>query len=922
MSKLRLRSPMKKNILILVLVLALGGAAAGYWWITKPESVSVAISDLVPESAVLVYQSKNLVEDWDVFSQHALGKALSSTPAMEAIGEGLRVLDSAGESNSFARAWLRSPTMISLHVTGRSGFDFVFYAQQTGKTQRLALKGIHQYFASQPNIRYKKREYEGRTIHQFQDKERAISFYYYQEDEHLIGSFTGYLLEDVIRHAANGATGHFFAQHPELEIDEGGNDGRWWINLHRWPQLMETFLPANEQPIWDAFGDFLQMDWVLGEDVVLWSGIAPQGVAKEPKEFLDVLQTQENGKFRLPAQLPARTAWAFHWQMNAPVAYQAELYRYQQLTAGDINQQREAFADRFLLDFEGLTEDLGPEAAMVVLESVNLASPDRLVILQSRAINKSLAWLKNLSAKVSETTLDSLYLEEYLGQEIRLADVYNFPAFAFGKQLEGFSQCFYSSYNDYLILGNSAQGVRRVLEDWSSGQVLGKSVRAAMFLENTLEEGVCGWVFQSPRAWNHLLPQVNTEWQAYFGKEGLPWRGIGNGALQFRKEDKKWFSFFALQPEQGSVAPEDRRFDTHLSTQFEHPISSPPFVVRNHMDGSRETLLQDELGNLMLLDAQGQMLWSDSLGELMVSDVKQVDYYGNGKLQYFVATSTQVHIIDREGNPLQGFPVQLPEGEVLIHASVIDYDGSKRYRFALSTRSGKVYLLDKNGFQLEGWNPRVFGAALAQPPLHVRVRGIDRLVFLQEDGLVVVTNRRGEVQDGFPMDLKGVVNSPLFIEEGTGLDNSFFYAVTQDGELVTFTMEGKVAERQQLYKPTRHTKFALVPDVLGQTFLISRISEGQIGFLDAKGQDLFEKEFLISGQTYSQFYRFGAGREVILVTDLQQEFSYVFDYNGNLVNYRPLENANKAGVLYYENSNTFYVYTAFGSEYAISTFQP
>ena len=914
---------MKKGLLYSLIGLLVLGAGGGYYWFQwRDNTPGRPLKELVPAHAVMVYGSQNLHTEWQQLKEHPMGELLEGMPFFTELEKQYAYLDTLGTGISFSKAWLEQPVYISMHLTGRSGFDFIYYVELPGRAQQGSLAGLHEHFKADPTLRYKEREFEGRTIHQFEQREGSQSFYYFTEGNYFVGSFTGYLLEDVIRHLTDDGKDHFFAQHPSMPISAKAYEGQWWVNLRKWPELMKVFLPANEEARWPAFADYLHLDWVLGEKVVLGSGFAPMGIGNEPKDFLDVLQSQQNGRFRIVNQLPSRMAWAFHWRLQNSTGYQDAMYQYQLKNAAETNRQREAFANRFLLDYQDFFDKLGEEAAMVVLESVNIENPDRLILLESTDPNRTLQWLRNLSSKVAETSLDSLYMEEYLGQEIRLADVYNLPAFLFGSNFEGFPQTFYTSHGNYILLGNTAQGIRRLLDDWNQGEILGKSVRSAVFLENTLQEGVCGWILQSPRAWNHALATLNTEWAGYFEQDGLAWRGLAQGAIQFRKDDQQWFVSMALQPEVDQITPGERRFQTRLNHQFPHELTTGPSVVRNHNTGARETLLQDASNTLYLVDLDGKVLWQDSISEAMVGDVTQIDYFNNGKLQYFFTTQTQLHVIDRKGDEVEGYPVSLPNGQQVAFSTVIDYDGSKHYRLAVATTQGQVYLYDKDGTALEGWSPRKFAAPLVHPPVHVRVRGIDRLVFTLANHNVVVTNRRGEVQTGFPVDVRGRMASPLFIQEGTDLDNSFFTAVTTDGELVQFNMEGKVTERKQLYKPSREATFALVPDVLGQTFLISRMSEGQIGFLSATGNEVFSKDFLTSGNVVSQFYRFGAGKELIIVTDLEQDFSYVFDYQGNLVNYRPLNNAQQASVLYYESSNTFHVYTVFGNEFSISYFQP
>ncbi|MDX1586531.1 MAG: hypothetical protein R3222_07300, partial [Balneolaceae bacterium] len=137
----------------------------------------------------------------------------------------------------------------------------------------------------------------------------------------------------------------------------------------------------------------------------------------------------------------------------------------------------------------------------------------------------------------------------------------------------------------------------------------------------------------------------------------------------------------------------------------DYPIVTRPFVVRSHLDRSLEVVVQDSADYLYLIGSEGDILWQDSIGERIRGELYQVDFYNNSKLQYFFATQRGLYIIDRNGEHITDFPVYFDEPLDIEWVNVIDYDNSKRYRYLIADSKGRIYLFDKYGVLLEGWDP-------------------------------------------------------------------------------------------------------------------------------------------------------------------------------------------------------------------------
>ena len=104
----------------------------------------------------------------------------------------------------------------------------------------------------------------------------------------------------------------------------------------------------------------------------------------------------------------------------------------------------------------------------------------------------------------------------------------------------------------------------------------------------------------------------------------------------------------------------EARTSEKLITNFNNTLAKFA-LVKSHVDKSNEILVQDSAWNVSLVSAEGKILWKIPTNGLIADEVIQVDYFNNGKLQYFFATPGALHIVDRLGKYVNPFPVKIPE---------------------------------------------------------------------------------------------------------------------------------------------------------------------------------------------------------------------------------------------------------------------
>lgn len=393
-------------------------------------------------------------------------------------------------------------------------------------------------------------------------------------------------------------------------------------------------------------------------------------------------------------------------------------------------------------------------------------------------------------------------------------------------------------------------------------------------------------------------------------------KGFGAATFQITDQQEKRFGTeLTLQHRQKPVAARlQNRFFDNWRTNADTLLAMPPVLVRSHLDRSRETLLQDAGNRLYLLDQEGKIRWRRWLESPVKTQVFQIDYLKNDKLQYLFATKNALQLIDRNGSPVSPYPLKTGAVAGLHTLSVVDYEGDLDYRFLVSDLLGNLYMYDKAGKPLEGWNPLRTGYRLQCAPQHIRLRGKDYFAILQANGQLTLINRRGQAQPGFPLNLKARTESPFLVENGTTMDDTRLVLLTNSGEILRINLRGEIAERRQLNRTAGGNRFVLCAEPQKRDWLVARLDNSKIGLLDKNGSLLFETDSNPAGGQYVQYYNFGSGLRVVAVTLATANQTYVYGINGQLMGGGPFANRLPVAAVYVDTYRKLLLHYANGRQ--------
>ena len=855
--------------------------------------------DVVPSQTILVYEKDICITCIDEMQKTAVWSIIQRAASHTKPEDSLQT-----KLNTFLQN--AKGLLVSAHVTRKDDFDFIYYLPDSKQfTDQLA-----SLFPALKAHRYSQRELNKVRIHELSSGKRTFSWILI--DKVWVGSFTPFLIEDVIR-TYNGKKS-FNATNPDVRRLPriNGDAGNVYVQLKNFSDWFSVFIPASETPY--SIGKSSLLDIKSSDNSLVFNGFSTDSTAYT-HYLLSIFKGQSPVSFSLKNQVPNRTIIFTSYGVNDGRAFSQGLQRFASAHRPHLRDSLNRLSGDLAIPFDELYESISDEIGLCQLEGMSGSRLSKVLMIETKSPDLWISKLNALSEKLSE---DTVFYEQYAHYVIREVPARRFPEKLFWPLVQGFERTYYCRYGNMIFMGENLEELKYFLEDIEHEDIWGKSVAKNQFLESTLLESNVSLFINTPKAWNVITPKLNPKWRQFVKENENLLRSLQMSAFQFSHLNNTFYTNITIDQAKGkpevAFASSSRRNVVH----FAQPIRRL-HAVKSHVSQGNEILIQDSLNDLSLLSMEGKVLWTIPLGDPITSDIQQIDFFNNAKLQYIFSTRDALHIVDRLGNYVAPYPLRL-EGKDVEHLSVIDYDRSKRYRFLATEENGQLWMYDKSGNNLEGWGPRDVEGDLMAPPRHYRIKGKDYIIAITKEGLVHLYNRRGELLPGFPLDIQGTPMGDYFLEMGADIGSTFFVIITRDGYRVRFNPQGKVQNRETLLRAYVGAQFELIAEKSAKSYLVMQHDRRQLTISDPSGKKILVHDYNNAKSNGVKYYQYGGGKSFISLTDPVQELSYVFDGNGTLLTTPPLQST--AIELRMANSEQSYVFFIHDKSVTIQPLNP
>lgn len=853
-------------LITLGLVLVAAGSFFLYEYLVKRTPLSPW--DLVPESAVFVYEANECPSCVEELQKTSFWSVLRKSSFYEKPADSLSSVFEFLDVNVTGK-------LISTHTTRKDDFDFVFYIPIRSKA--LVLPDRWKKYKSS------EREFNGIKITEVKFHQQVFSWT--MIDQVWVGSFAPLLLEDVIRTHTSDVEAPFkkkIASAHQLSPVKS-DAGNLYVNIKRFGQLLSVF-SADSPELIKFLGQSSLLDIKSSENNIVLNGLSLDSA--DQRYLLSVFTNQIPVPFNLKNLISDRSVVLMSYGISNGKVFGESLTKFRAQKRRKAVDSLELLNQTAGIKLQSLYQHLGKEIGICFLESKD-ETLKKVMLVETADPDK---WREALGQIAQKTSIDTIFAERFSEYDIREVPVYGFPEKLFWPLASGFSTSYYTFSRNTLIIAENLDDLKDFLVDIDQEDTWGKSVAQNKFLETTLLEANMSVYVNTPLAWNALSKSLHPRWQRFVQENQRNVEAMGMGAIQLSHLNNTYYTnvtwSFEDAPEPKSTKGGQKTTQRYL-TNFNKGIHKF-FVVRNHSTKRDDVLIQDSTFNLSLVSDDGRVSWSVPLEKPIAGEVQQIDYFNNGKLQLLFVTSGKLHLIDRLGKYVNPFPIEINEQDPDF-LSIVDYDHSKKYRFLVSGKSGKVWIHDKSGENLEGWKPKNVGGKLFTSAQHHRIRGKDYLVAMREDGNVLLMNRRGETLKNFPLDLDARLTGSYFLETGSSTATTYFVVVSRDGFRIKFNLEGKIQSREALLKTSPEATFRLISDENNKTYIIIRQDSRYLTVMNENLNDIITSDFLGNNPVHVQLFDFGNGKRYITMTDKSQDLSFVYDFKGALLTNLPLE---------------------------------
>lgn len=900
---------MKKIILALIILILFGAGGFFVYQNFFQEKTRNAL-ELVSSDAVLVFETYQAVMAWNQMVTQPVWERLSGIPALQQAEHSLLVLDSlVGKSGNLERYLKGNQLSISLHPVGKEEFDFLFILALPPNADFGLVSQLEKNLGK--DVAVSSRNYSNVKVKEFRNKENEKELTYVRVGNLQIFSFTSFLVEDAIRHAQNDALGGFKEKHndliealprpPGLGVLRLGSDG-----------LSNFVKVITKGPNHSGLDDFFKnkisanLELKFTETQILLEGLAILG-GKSNSEFSADSQTSITF---FKDFISNRTAAYFQYQLldvDQIFNLLETEFPFKSTVIGEIDN---------VLVKEGFLNELTGHIGLVYLEKLNQEPQEKLLLLRSKDPQRQMDLLKKFTSG-SDFDIDlSRFSDSHRGKEILIITTEEFPAHLFNGNFLGFGNTYVTMFGNVLIFGNSMKAIKIFLDDIGNDNVWSKSMKHKKTLEDLSSGSAYNFVLDVPRFWPNILEESSPNWKSFFQKYSPQIQAIDKTFLKLTKSDNQLnvrleLSYNLAQPKlnQQVILTESS------SVTFNNNLIFGPKSIQNFNDNSVEFVVQDEQNSIHLITNEGDFVFSYELDGPLISEIFQLDYYKNNKLQLLFATRNFIYAIDRFGNLLPDFPIRFSQGRIS-HLNLIDYDNNRDYRFFISTMEGDLYLSDQYGKVLEGWDPQKLNSPPPVKPAHHRIAGIgDRMLSLTNSGELFLFNRRGDAELGSPIRLgENLRTNYILLERGSAKETRLV-TVTQTGEIVMVNFLGEITYRNQLLRPDRETEFHLIKDQKDDRYVFAVHEYNKVSVLDSDRNLLFTKD-IFSDALEFQFFSFGADKNIFVVLDSNQEFIFLYDLKGNLLTSRPIDGSQKLEIKYSATQNEYIIYVVSNNKFS------
>lgn len=795
---------------------------------------------------------------------------------------------------------------LSMHLLGKSNLSLMYYITLgediSPHDVEAEISGALAKYAT-----VEKRKYEAVDLMDvtFHDSDLIQDLSYAIKDKILIISTSSILLEDAIR--SLNSEGGIFYQKGFGKV--AGTSGKYVLgNLYlNYTVLNHLFHPLVSNQWHNGLlslahlADWGEFDIDMRDNAILLNGMTY--AEDSMKGWLNLFKGQSQIRLEAPAYVPSNAIEFMAMGISNKNLFINEFKRelkkrgeFQLFQIAD-DRHKKILGESALEDLLDLVKD---EIVWFTYADNTQGNYHEVTMFQvrsrSEAEERLTRWVGLFANEMGKNS--DAYTSSYVLDDDAKFTIYQFPKPVYDRGIAArFIKSYFAFYDNYLIFSDSKEAISRTIYQ----NVLQKTLKNERYFEqiNQLLSSKANLTyFMRPEQYlarqSHMLtsPVARATDSMLVAIRKVP--GV---IVQFANEGEMFYSNISLN--YSSFVKEKAL--TEWESLLDSTAIIKPHLVTNHYTSEKEILVQDAKNSLYLVNQAGRVLWKIRLDGPVMSEIYQVDYYNNGKLQYIFNTEKGIHLLDREGNYVERYPVKL-RADATNGIALFDYDKRREYRIFVACDDRRVYAYDLEGSIVQGWTFKRTEDIVHKPVQHFRIGDKDYIVF--SDAIrTYMLDRTGKERIKMRDEIVVSENNLLYLDMNISGGGPRFVTTDTRGNVIGISTEG-TSEIILKYDATPGHYFR-IKDLNrdgNPEFIFA--DENDLEVIDILGKKLFSFNMKSRISTLPDIYQFSSTDLKIGLTDAGRNLIYLLNADGTVYEGFPLEGNTRYSIGYFARSDS------------------
>jgi hypothetical protein len=873
----------KKIVFITVIVSAL---VAGVFWYNYTKDINTTVKNAltaIPTDASIIFESKQISKSWKKISQtNIMWEELTSIKSISKLNNEFRSIDSLLQLNAGVYELLEdNSTFISIHTNQKNNISTLL----AFSLPNLTHQAVVEEFFNKTNNGKKLVEHEYLKTHYI---ESSLGFFAFIKDGICVVSKDEQLLQNSIQQLGNNSS---FLSNPYFQkiVNTAGKkvDLNLYVNFKNIAAICKNNTSKQGQFTISSLNSFAYCsawDIDIKPNALALSGFTQ--ISDSIPNYLSVFKNQKAQKNEAIKFIPSKSRLFLSMGISDFNSYKRDLNNYLNSTKQlnkiktGISKINSTYSIDIVQAFSGW---IGNEMNLVITnsDSEDILADNSYALIKSTNIGNAIAQLNELCDSVNKLenlNRDTLSFRNHTINQLRIN---NIVQYIFGWQFNKINNCFYTSIDDYVLFANSHEAIISYINEIENNKTFANDKNFNTFSENLSEESNV-YLYSSIASSSELVKLFANSTFADAIDEYQPiikkFEAIG---IQFSNSNQSFYSNIYLK-----YNPEYKKeTGTLWETKLDTTLSSKPYLVINHNTKAKEIFVQDDAYKIYLISNTGKILWTKQLSEKIMSDVTQIDCYKNDKLQLVFNTRSAIHMYDRNGNEIKGFPIKL-KSPATNSISIVDYERNEDYRIFIATENRRVVCYKANGEQVTAFKFDKTENQVFVPIQYFNMPGKDHICIIDDKGKIYVLNRHGEPRVKIKEKLPAGIRN-FFVEIGKDYSKSHIIAADTLGAVSKISLTGKKeAIIFQEFETSPYFDYRdLNNDKIKEYILLTRNS---LKVLNQDKSLVFTYEFKNKISQAPQFFTFPDGNSKIGVSSPESNELFLFESNGTLIEGFPI----------------------------------